>query len=336
MRFGIVPAHGPQYVYEAIEQVKMCDRLGIDSVWIEEHHAGGSYWPTPLLGLASLIPFTEHVLFGTDILVLPLHDPVHIAEQFAVLDIMSRGRMILAAALGDNQDEFAMFRVKATKRGNAFEEQIKIIRALWTGEPLFFNGEVYQYNGIRLPVLPVQKNGIPIWIGGWGPRQLERAAKLGNAWMPGPVGDLKGVLERQITYKQLLRDGGEDPLLRQQPLTRDFLVANSEEEAWELAEKEVLPAYQHDYIQSDHPLVGIESGAHFTNPRELARDRLIIGDPESVSREAIRCIRLTQTDHLIFRLKLPGISPQIISQMITLLGKEVIPAIKAELALNKQ
>ncbi len=332
MQFGVIPAHGPECLHETIEQVKLCEKLGVDSIWIEEHHARGPYWPTPLLALASLAPFTDHVRLGTDILVLPLHDPVHVAEQVAILDVMTRGRMILAVALGDNDSEFAMFRVRAARRGMAFEEQIRIIRALWTGKSVTFSGEAYHYENIRLPVIPVQNNAVPIWIGGWGPRQLERAARLGDAWMPGPVGDLPGVIERQSKYLQHVKARGEDPLNRARPLTRDLLVAETEEEAWQLAEKDLLPAYDRDYFESDHPLVGTQSGVRFANLHELARDRLIIGNPEGVTREAIRCIKLTQADHLIFRLKLPGISPDTITRMIQLLGTEVIPAIKAEFA----
>lgn len=332
MKFGIVPAHGPKYLDDAIAQVKLCEDLGIDSVWIEEHHADGPYWPTPTLGIAALAPYTSHVLLGTDILVLPLHDPVHVAEQFAVLDVITQGRMVLAVALGDSPTEFNMFRVKASRRGAAFEEQIRVIRALWTGKKISFSGDAYQYRDVELPVVPVQANGVPIWIGGWGPMQLERAVRLGDAWMPGPVGDLPGVVERQRHYFKLLEETGEDPLSRERPLTRDVVVATSNEEAWEMAEKDILPAYQRDYLDSDHPLVGMESGTHYAGLRELAKDRLIIGDPGRVIEETIRCVRATQTNHLIFRLKLPGFSPPAITQMVRLLGREVVPALRSELA----
>jgi alkanesulfonate monooxygenase SsuD/methylene tetrahydromethanopterin reductase-like flavin-dependent oxidoreductase (luciferase family) len=325
MRVGVVPAHGPQLLQETIQQAKLCEDLGIDSIWIEEHHGQGGYWPTPLIALAAIASHTERVQLGTNILILPLYDPVHIAEQFAVLDVMTGGRMVLGTSIGDSAKEFAMFRVQANRRGQIFEEQIQVIRKLWETGEVSMDGEIFHFDRISIPVPPVQQRGPPIWIGGWGPRQVERAARLGNAWFPGPVSDLPGVVQRLENYTQLLKDHGKDPSARVHPLTRDIILSETEEEAWELAEKELLPAYQEDYLASDHPLVGKDSGAKFQGLRDLARDRLIIGNPETVTREAIRVIRATHTDHLVFRLKLPGISPVQITRSIKLLSREVIP-----------
>src|SRR5919109_1115120 len=113
MRFGVIPAHGPQTIDEAIQQARLCEELGFDSLWIEEHHGHGSYWPAPLLALAALAPHTDRMQLGTNILILPLYDPVHVAEQFALLDLMTGGRMVLGASIGDSAREFALFRVQA-------------------------------------------------------------------------------------------------------------------------------------------------------------------------------------------------------------------------------
>lgn len=221
-----------------------------------------------------------------------------------------------------------MFRVQANRRGQIFEEQIQIIQKLWTMGEASIDGEIFHYKGISIPVSPVQQGGPPIWIGGWGPRQVERAARLGNAWFPGPVSDLPGILQRLENYTQQLKGQGKDPSARVHPLTRDIVLSETEEEAWEMAEKELLPAYREDYLAGDHPLVGKESGVKFQGLRELARERLIIGNPETVTREATRVIQATHTDHLIFRLKLPGISPVHITRSIKLLGREVLPTLK--------
>jgi alkanesulfonate monooxygenase SsuD/methylene tetrahydromethanopterin reductase-like flavin-dependent oxidoreductase (luciferase family) len=90
-----------------------------------------------------------------------------------------------------------------------------------------------------------------------------------------------------------------------------------------------LPAYVKDYLDSDHPLVGRGSGFTAGNLRELARDRFIIGDPETVTQAVKRAIEATHTDHFIFRLKLPGIDPDQITRSIQLLGREVLPQFKS-------
>src|SRR5207253_8470913 len=111
LEVGIIPAHGPAHLAEAVEHVRLAREYGVDSIWIEEHHDAGPYWPTPLLAIAALAPHLDGLSIGTSILVLPLHDPVHVAEQCAVLDLLADGRLVLGVGLGDDADEFAAFRV---------------------------------------------------------------------------------------------------------------------------------------------------------------------------------------------------------------------------------
>ena len=331
LEVGVIPAHGPTNLTAALEQVRLCRSYGFDSIWIEEHHDSGPYWPTPLLALAALAPELGDMGAGTSILIMPLHDPVHVAEQVAVLDQLTRGRFILGLGLGDNAEEFAAFRVPARKRGARFEEQLAIIRALWTGEPLTFHGEFYDLDDVRLKTLPHRPGGPAIWIGGWSPRQLERAARLGGAWLPGPVGTFSDVLERQQTYDRLVAELGGDPLARDRPLIRDVVLATSDQEAWALATETVLAAWRDTYVESDHVLVGRQtSGATITELRDLANDRLIVGDPDTVSAELSRCLEAIQGNRLIVRLKLPGLTPEQITATLHILGQDVLPQLRKD------
>lgn len=331
MHFGVVPVHGPVHVKEMIEQARLCEEYNFDSIWIEEHHSSGYYWPTPLLALATLATVTERIILGTNILILPLYDPIHIAEQFAALDLMTNGRIIMGTSIGDSAKEFAMFRVRANRRGRAFEEQVQVIRKFWGGGDLFFSGEFFHYEGIAASILPIQRGGPPIWIGGWGPLQIKRAAELGDAWFPGPVADIDGVISRLNTYEQHLKKRGIDPGSRTHPLTRDVVIADKEEEAWRLAEQELLPAYVEDYLASDHPLVGKDSGFSIEEIHELAEDRFIIGNPDAVTDKILQIIELSRTNHFIFRLKLPGVEPDHIRRSIHIIGQEVLPVIRARI-----
>jgi alkanesulfonate monooxygenase SsuD/methylene tetrahydromethanopterin reductase-like flavin-dependent oxidoreductase (luciferase family) len=329
LRFGLIPAHGPSHVAEAIEHVRLAGEYGFDAIWIEEHHETGPYWPTPLLAIAALAPHLGPLTIGTAILVLPLHDPVHIAEQGAVLDSLTGGRLILGFGLGDSPAEFAAFRVPAERRGTRAEEQIAIIRALWLGKTLEHDGRFYELQNVSLKTLPVQPGGPPIWIGGWGPLQLRRAATIGDAWLPGPVGTFNEILERQAIYDEHVRVSGQDPLTRPRPLIRDVIVAPTEERAWEIAADTVLPSYYDAYVESEHVLVGREtSGARIADPRDLVGDRLIIGDPEAVTTALARCVDALACDHLVIRLKLPGLAPPRMTEMLHLLGREVLPGLR--------
>ena len=329
LRFGLIPAHGPTHLAEAIEHVRLAGEYGFDAIWIEEHHDTGPYWPTPLLAIAALAPHLGPLTIGTAILVLPLHDPVHLAEQGAILDAMTEGRLILGFGLGDSAEEFAAFRVPAERRGTRAEEQIGIIRALWGGETLEHDGRFYKLRDVRLKTPPVQSGGPPVWIGGWGPRQLRRAATIGDAWLPGPVGTFAEILERQAIYDEHVRANGENPLARPRPLIRDVIIAPTEERAWEIAAKTVLPSYYDTYVESEHVLVGREtSGARIADRRDLAADRLIIGDPEAVTTALARCIDALACDHLVIRLKQPGLEPAAMTAMLHLIGREVLPVLR--------
>lgn len=329
LRFGLIPAHGPHHVAEAIQHVRLAHEYGFDAIWIEEHHDAGPYWPTPLLAIAALAPHLGSLSIGTAILVLPLHDPVHLAEDGAILDVMTGGKLILGFGLGDSAEEFAAFRVPAGRRGARAEEQIAIIRALWGGETIDLDGRFYELHDVRLKSLPVQPGGPPIWIGGWGPRQLERAATIGDAWLPGPVGTFTDIVERQAVYDDHVRAVGGDPLARPRPLIRDVIVAETTERAWQIAAETVLPSYYETYVESEHVLVGKEtSGARIADPRDLAADRLIVGDPETVTNELASCVEELRCDTLVFRLKLPGLEPPRMTDMLHVLGREVLPVLR--------
>ncbi len=329
LQVGVIPAHGPAHLAEAIEQVRLAREYGFDSIWIEEHHDAGPYWPTPLLAIAALAPHLDSLAVGTSILVLPLHDPVHVAEQGAVLDQLTGGRFVLGVGLGDDAEEFAAFRVPAKVRGARFEEQVAIIRALWRGETLTFHGRFYELEEVRLKTRPVQPGGPPIWVGGWGPKALRRAAALGDSWFPGPVGTFADVVERQHTYDALLRERGEDPRSRPRPLIRDVVVAESDAAAWELASETILAAYRESYVESDHVLIGRQaSGGRITDLSDLATDRFIVGDPAGVTEQLADCISAIDCSRLVIRLKLPGLEPGQMTDMLHLLGRRVLPDLR--------
>jgi probable F420-dependent oxidoreductase len=329
LKVGIIPAHGPAHLAEAIEHVRLAREYGFDSIWIEEHHDAGPYWPTPLLAVAALASHLDLLAVGTSILVLPLHDPVHIAEQCAILDQLTGGRFVLGVGLGDDAEEFAAFRVPAKARGARFEEQVAIIRALWRGETLTFHGRFYDLEGVRLKPRPVQPAGPSLWIGGWGPKALRRAATIGDAWFPGPVGTFSDVLECQRTYHAHLRERGIDPLSRPRPLIRDVVVAESHAAAWELANQTVLSAYHETYVESDHVLIGRQAtGARITEVQDLAADRFIIGDPPAVVDQLAHCVETFDCDQLVIRLKLPGLEAAQMTEMLHLLGREVLPELR--------
>ena len=329
MKFGFIPTEGGGFYREALEEVLLGEELGFDSVWIEEHHGiKDHYWPSPLMVLAGWATRTERLQLGTDVLVLPFYQPAKIAEDAAMLDVMSDGRFTLGVAIGYRPDEFSMFQVPLERRGARFVEQIKIMRRLWTEDAVDFEGEFFHLQGARTEPKPARAGGVPIWIGAWGPLGMKRAAQLADAWVPGPTANLEKLLSARAQYDQELRAAGKDPGAVPRPLTREVVIAETETRARELAERHLMINYREEYGGGtwNHPLIGKEDATPIGALDEIGRDRFVVGTPEQCV-EQIRQFRdAFGADHLICRLYFPGMPHEHIMQELRLLAREVMPA----------
>jgi probable F420-dependent oxidoreductase len=331
MKFGFIPTEGGHYYREFFEEVRLGEALGFDSVWLEEHHGvKDHYWPSPLIGLAGVATRTERILIGTDILVMPFYHPVRVAEDTAMLDIISQGRFILGAAIGYKPDEFALYQVPLEKRGARFEEAIRLIKLLWTQEEVHFEGEYYQVRGLKIEPRPCSQPHPPLWLGGWGDLALARAARLGDAWLPGPTAALDKLLQAQRVYHEHLKALGIDPATRPRPLTREVVIADTDEKAREMAERHLLINYRDEYGGGEwkHPLIGAEDTAPVDQLDAISRDRFLMGGPETVIRQLQKFKDAFGVDHLICRLYFPGIPHEFIMQELRLLAQEVMPAFR--------
>jgi len=329
VKFGFIPTEGGNYYSEFLEEALYGEELGFDSVWLEEHHGvKNHYWPSPLMGLAGLATRTQRILLGTDILVLPFYHPVRAAEDSAMLDIISKGRFIFGAAIGYKPDEFALYQTSLEKRGERFEETISLIKQLWTQEEVTFEGKYFQVKGLRIEPRPMTQPHPKIWLGGWGNLSLTRAALLGDAWVPGPTASLEKLLEAQRYYMARLEEAGIPAQSRESPLTREMIIASTDERAYEIAEKHLLVSYRDEYGtgQWQHPLIGKEDTTSVASLEAINRDRFLIGSPETVIKQIQRFKDCFHMDHLICRLYFPGIPHPFIMEELTLLAHEVMPA----------
>jgi probable F420-dependent oxidoreductase len=331
VKFGFIPIEGGAYYDEFLAEVELGESLGFDSIWLEEHHGvKDHYWPSPLMGLAGIAACTEHLILGTDVLVMPFYHPVRVAEDGALLDVMSHGRFILGAAIGYKPDEFALYGVALENRGARFEEAIRLIRELWTQEEVDFEGRYYRVRGLRIEPRPDGHGCPPIWLGGWGELSLTRAARFGDAWLPGPTANLGKLLEAQQIYQQKLREAGSDPAARPTPLTREVLVADTDREAREVAEHHLLVSYREEYGTREwkHPLIGGEDATPLDQFDSISRDRFLVGAPDTIIQQIEKYRTAFGVDHLICRLYFPGLSHDFILKELRLLAGEVMPAFK--------
>ena len=338
MKFGFIPTEGGNYYREFIEEALYGEELGFDSIWLEEHHGvKNHYWPSPLMGLAGLATRTERILLGTDIMILPFYHPVRAAEDGAMLDIMSGGRFIFGAAIGYRPNEFSLYQVALEKRGERYEEAIALIKQLWTQEEVNFEGKYFQVIGAKIEPRPISKPRPRIWLGGWGKLSLSRAARLGDAWVPGPTASLEKLLEAQSFYQAQLTAAGIPVESRERPLTREVVIANTDQQAFELAEKHLLVSYRDEYAtgQWQHPLIGKEDSTPIATIDSINRDRFIIGSPETVIKQIQHFSASFHMDHLICRLYFPGMPHAYIMEEMKLLAHEVIPAFAKQEAVEQ-
>jgi alkanesulfonate monooxygenase SsuD/methylene tetrahydromethanopterin reductase-like flavin-dependent oxidoreductase (luciferase family) len=324
MKFGVQPIEGGGFTEEALAEVIRAEEAGFDSVWLSEHHGvRDHYWPSPLVMLAAFAARTERVLLGTNIIILPFYHPLRVVEEAAMLQVLSRGRLILGVGMGYREDEYAAFGVPTDERGRRYEEALAAVRHLMARDGTGFHGRFF-----RMDPLPVEPWApFPVWAGGWGRENLRRAALYADAWIPGPVADLQRLLACRARYEAFLRQAGLDPSSRPRVLTRELIIAPTRAKAMEAAERYLLPIYRDEYGGAwKHGLV---DPARTHDLDAMGRQRFIVGSPEQVIDGITFFAEQFGCDHMIFRLYGPHTPHAFIMEEIALLGDEVLPVLKA-------
>lgn len=187
-----------------MDAVRRAEALGYDSVWVGDHvvlpwrvsstypYGATGRFPTPpdspflepLSILAFLAGCTEDILLGVSVLILPYRHPVYAAKVATTLDHLAEGRLILGVGAGWMAEEFDALGASFRDRGAVADEQLQVMRRLWREERPRFDGRFYRFPEVGFFPKPFRHTGIPVWVGGNGPRAQRRAALYGDAWHP--------------------------------------------------------------------------------------------------------------------------------------------------------
>lgn len=225
------PSDGPADIRDlytaAVEMSEWGERHGATSIVLSEHHASpDGYLPSPLLLAAAIAARTSTVPITVAALLLPLHDPVRIAEDMAVLDVMSRGRVFYVVGLGYRPEEYAMFGQSLAERGRRMEECLTVLQRAWSGEEFSYDGRT-----VRVTPKPVTPGGPLLMYGGGSKAAARRAARFGFGFYA--QANMAGLEE---AYRDECARVGNDPGMCFVPApggATTVFVAEDVDRAWE-------------------------------------------------------------------------------------------------------
>jgi len=311
-------------VYAAtLEQTELADRLGFDQVWFTEHHfLEDGYLPAfqPLAGAISAR--TEKIRISTDIALLPLYHPIRLAEEMAVLDHLSNGRMELGIGMGYVPEEFAAFGIPLKNRVSMTEEGIDILRGAWGDGPFDFTGRRYRFTGVDVHPKPVQPGGPPLWIAAMSRAGALRAARFGTNLLP--QGRPNEVVE---PYREAVAAGGDDPTGRRYGIIRSFYVSDDRERDWPMirqAERFRMAVYNR-FMASTPDDYG------WTEPGGIPQTAFM-GTAEECVEEIVSFATTHGLTDVVSSGLPPGVDPAWMGANVERLATEVLPEVRSRLA----
>ena len=254
-RHGQVPG---EILNRSIEEAVLAENLGFDAVWLAEHHFSDyGVAPSTAVLAAAIAARTSTIRIGTGVLVLPFQDPLRAAEDFAVLDQISGGRLDFGVGRGYQPHEFAGFGVDMAESRDRFDEVLDIIEGLWSNETFSYHGKYYQVDEVSLMPRPLQQPTPPIWVAAVSPDSFERVARMGKPFMTAPsIASLEKVRKNFDIYTKTLAEEGID-LDPTFPVQRHVYIGADEADAYETP-REAFMWYQNRNQQ----LMATKTGQH--------------------------------------------------------------------------
>ena len=196
-------------------QGEIAEQLGFDAFWLpESHFSGVTAIPSPLMLLASVAGRTTRLKLGSTSYLLPIRHPILAAEEVAVLDQLSGGRVILGIGRGFQENMFKTFNIPVKEKRERFNANLKTMISAWKGEPIACEetGHNNEDKCIRLSPLPVQRPHPPLWVAAFGPLAIKQAGILGLPYIASPVEDLAGLRTNYAAHQAHIKEAGHDPV----------------------------------------------------------------------------------------------------------------------------
>jgi alkanesulfonate monooxygenase SsuD/methylene tetrahydromethanopterin reductase-like flavin-dependent oxidoreductase (luciferase family) len=317
-----------------IDDAVLAEEFRFDFVTASEHHfSEDAFQTSPLIVLANIAGRTRTIRLNTNVIQIPFYHPIRLAEDIAAIDNISGGRMELSAGAGSFRHEFDTFGVDPKQRFNMLFESLDLVRRCFSGERFDHEGKVWRFASVHMTTPPVQAE-VPLWVGGFGPKVVERAGREGY--------HLVGEPETSIDiYRAGRRAAGLSEDRFNFRMFMSGCVADNEEAAWDAFEsgiRHVVSYYaSKDMVMKHQPFVDKdkvgEPGKIAFPPlgefrRSKFREMYPVGTPDQVLRWLEAKYKPRPLTHLGFHLRMPGMSTADVRKSMNLFAKEVMPVIR--------
>lgn len=290
--------------------------LGLDSLLGMHHYLSSLETVQPLPLLARLIPESGDMWLGIGIYLFYEH-PVILAENWATIDQLSGGRLIMGLGAGYRPNEFEAMGMERDHRVSRMFEGIEVLKQLWSGEEVNHRGRDYTIEGERCSILPAQEH-VPIWLGANGEKGVRRVARHGDAWIAPPNVKAKWVKGHLGFFLDELEQMGVSPEGREMPLIRELYIGDDDASAAD----EVSDYLRNEY--ADYSVYGDEVEYWRTMFGELLEKAFVIGSADTVAAK-LEDFAAAGFNHFIFRVTWKGMPFEQSRRTIERLAAEVMP-----------
>jgi probable F420-dependent oxidoreductase len=324
------PRSDAEIYREAIDTAVELERAGFDSVWTSEHHfVDDGYLPSQLPVLAAIGARTERIRLGSGVLLAPLFDPLRLAEDVAVVDLISGGRLILGLGSGWREEEFEGFGISMRQRGSRLEGHLRVLRQAWSDDLVTGDDRHFRYPGLNVTPKPARPGGPPIWLGGSAEAAVRRVGRLADGYFAGPTLPAR-LAERMRWVREEAVAAGRDPDAISANLYT-MVFAWRDGDAWEHVREAAW------YITWKYRDMGVARGSKERRPppwptaddEERLRNVVIAGSPQEVA-ERILAYRdiLGDDGTFMVRSHYPGLDAGVAAESRRILADEVLPLIR--------
>jgi len=313
----------PQLYGAIIDQAAWLDQLGLDVAWFTEHHfVEDGYLPSWIPVAGAIAARTKHLCFCSDVCLMPFNHPIRLAEDLAVLDNISNGRIELGAGMGYAPHEFRGFGLPVARRVSLTNEAIEVLTRAFTGETFSFEGQRYSFSDVKITPGYVQPGGPPLWIAAMGRPGAERAARHGANLLP------QGLRSDTLdVWRDGLRSGGRDPEARRVGIVRSCLVTDDAERDWPAvreAERRRMAVYSRFFAEAGSTDGGVEGITH----KDRIPQTWVVGDVEHCVAELSAFIRDYGVTDLVTWGVPPGMRPDQMAPSLERFVRDVAPRLR--------